>query len=225
MKTHKPLILATALLVSIAFLCMGQTTIITFLRQLRDVRLPASASIGASDGLIWNTNGYWTNGVVGSGGSVTGSYAFNAGQFTLTGTTNVNLASGVAVTNLSERGTLTAGALTVTNRLRSIQTALSYSTTNVTVDTSLANVFFLTLTNPTTYLPQPTNLVSGHSFMIHVMQDGTGGRALAYDTNFWRFSSNSIPTISTNANAWDILACVVGPHGTNVAIVHTPRFR
>lgn len=115
--------------------------------------------------------------------------------------------------------------VTVTNAAVFVQRTLTYSTTNVTVNLASGNVFLLTLTNNTTYLPQPSNIKAGQTFYIHVVQDGTGGRALAYDTNYWKFSSNSIPTISTNANAWDILSGVGGPYGTNVAVVWSPRFR
>ena len=106
----------------------------------------------------------------------------------------------------------------------SAQQTLAYtSATNITVDASKA-LHFVTLTN-TTYFAQPTSLAVGASFTIHLRQDSSGTRAVTFNTNFWKFPSGAAPTITTNANAYDVISCVACPYGTNVFAVQTANLR
>ena len=50
----------------------------------------------------------------------------------------------------------------------------------------------------------PVNPIAGQSGTIYIVQDSTGGRTLAWG-NLWRFQGNTAPTLSTSANAVDML--------------------
>ena len=54
---------------------------------------------------------------------------------------------------------------------------------NIATDASLSNVFTVTLGGNRT-LDNPTNLVAGRTYVWVITQDGTGGRTLAYGSNF-----------------------------------------
>jgi len=79
--------------------------------------------------------------------------------------------------------------------------------TTITADFALANNFSVTLAGNRT-LANPTNLTVGQSGVIKVTQDGTGSRTLAYGSN-WDFAAGTVPTLTTTANAVDILAYYV----------------
>lgn len=74
----------------------------------------------------------------------------------------------------------------------------------VAVDMSLGNQFQVTLGGNRT-LGAPTNVVAGQSGVIRVVQDGSGSRTLAYNSVF-KFPGGTAPTLTTAANAVDLLA-------------------
>jgi len=82
-------------------------------------------------------------------------------------------------------------------------TALTDAAT-VAIDFSDSNNFSLTLGGNRT-LGNPSNVVAGQSGFIAVTQDGTGGRTLAYSSN-WSFASGSAPTLTVGAGKTDVLA-------------------
>jgi hypothetical protein len=77
----------------------------------------------------------------------------------------------------------------------------------VAVDLSLGNFYTLTLGGNRT-LGAPTNQTAGQSGVIVITQDGTGSRTLAYNS-VWKFPSGTAPTLTTTANAVDVLAYYV----------------
>lgn len=69
--------------------------------------------------------------------------------------------------------------------------------TSLTIDTSLANTYKVTLTgNPTITL---SNAASGRKLRIYLIQDGTGGRSVTWPTITW--AADSSPVLSTEADA------------------------
>jgi hypothetical protein len=74
----------------------------------------------------------------------------------------------------------------------------------IATDLSLGNNFQVTLGGNRT-LGAPTNVVAGQSGIIRVVQDGTGSRTLAYNS-VWKFPGGTAPTLTTTANAVDLLA-------------------
>lgn len=77
----------------------------------------------------------------------------------------------------------------------------------ITPDFSAANNFSVTLGGNRT-LANPTNLVAGQSGVIKITQDATGSRTLAFGS-YWDFAVGVAPTLTTTANAVDILAYYV----------------
>jgi len=82
---------------------------------------------------------------------------------------------------------------------------VTYAST-ITLDFKTGNNFTTTLTGNTTFA-NPTTLVAGQSGVIFIIQDGTGGRTAAFGT-YWDFSDGTAPTLSTGANAVDMIAWI-----------------
>lgn len=82
----------------------------------------------------------------------------------------------------------------------------------ITPDFTNGNVFTVTLAGNRT-LANPTNPKDGATYCIIVKQDATGSRTLAYGTNY-KWEGGTAPTLSTGANAVDILTFV--SDGTNM---------
>jgi hypothetical protein len=117
-----------------------------------------------------------------------------------TGATNAP----AALVNLNAAGL--DAAQTFTKGQRGEITSLVDGVT-ITPDFSDSNNFTLTLGGNRT-LANPTNLVAGQSGSIFVVQDGTGGRTLAYGTS-WDFVGGIVPTLTTTANAVDRIDYIV----------------
>jgi hypothetical protein len=77
----------------------------------------------------------------------------------------------------------------------------------ITADLAVANNFSVTLGGNRT-LANPSNQTAGQSGVIVITQDGTGSRTLAYGSN-WKFPSGTAPTLTTTANAVDVLVYYV----------------
>ena len=81
--------------------------------------------------------------------------------------------------------------------------AVSYAST-ITLDFRTANNFSTTLTGNVTFA-NPSNISAGQSGVLVVTQDGTGSRTAAFGS-YWDFSDGTAPTLSTGANAVDVIA-------------------
>jgi hypothetical protein len=77
----------------------------------------------------------------------------------------------------------------------------------ITPNFALNNSFTVTLAGNRT-LANPTNLVAGQSGVFIINQDATGGRTLAYGSNY-DFGGGTAPTLTTAANAQDMIAYFV----------------
>ena len=137
------------------------------------------------------------------------------GALTATGTTTLatsltgiaKLASGVV--SAATAGTDYPGlatAQTFTAAQRGTITALTDGAT-ITPNFATSNNFSVTLGGNRT-LANPTNQTAGQSGVIVITQDGTGSRTLAYGSNF-KFPGGTAPTLTTTANAVDVLAYYV----------------
>jgi hypothetical protein len=127
-------------------------------------------------------------------------------------------------TNATERGRFDAsgrllvgttsgsGKLTVSGNAIGTTVALTDAAT-VATDLSLANYYTLTLGGNRT-LGAPTNQTAGQSGVIVITQDGTGSRTLAYNS-VWKFPNGTVPTLTTTANAVDVL-CYYVESGTRI---------
>lgn len=54
-------------------------------------------------------------------------------------------------------------------------------------------------------LANPTNIVAGGTYILYVVQDGTGSRTLSYGTAY-DFGLDGVPILSTGGGKYDILA-------------------
>lgn len=106
---------------------------------------------------------------------------------------------------------LTATATEYTKTQNFNATTLSDAAT-IAWDASSNQVASVTLAGNRT-LGAPTNLVDGATYVLTVKQDATGSRTLAYNVVF-KFPGGTAPTLSTTANAVDILTFV--SDGTNM---------
>ena len=90
-------------------------------------------------------------------------------------------------------------------------TTLSDGST-VSWDASANQVTSVTLGGNRT-LGAASNQIDGGVYVISIIQDGTGSRTLAFNSNY-KFVGGSAPTVSTSANARDVLVFV--SNGTNM---------
>ncbi len=84
-------------------------------------------------------------------------------------------------------------------------TAISYAST-ITLDFRTGNNFSTTLTGNTTFA-NPSNISAGQSGVLFITQDSNGSRTAAFGT-YWDFSDGTAPTLSTGANAVDMIAWI-----------------
>jgi len=101
---------------------------------------------------------------------------------------------------------ITAPAITVTGSASQAIVPLTDGAT-ITPDFSAGNNFSVTLGGNRT-LANPTGLTAGQSGVIYLAQDATGSRTLAYGSS-WKFPNGTAPTLTTTANAIDVLVYTV----------------
>ena len=153
----------------------------------------ATSIINSDDGTVSGSTGLKTTG--GDDGVL---YIQN------NGTTNVTVTSagdvGVGTTSPSTKFYVSGGSAA-----SAIVTLTDGAT--ITPDFDTGNIFTVTLGGNRT-LGNPTNLTAGQSGVIFITQDGTGSRTLAY-SSYWDFPSQTAPTLTTTANAVDVLVYTV----------------
>lgn len=85
-----------------------------------------------------------------------------------------------------------------------------------------AKVVLTTGVGPTRVLANPTNMVDGGTYILKITQSASGSNALTYGSAY-KWPSGTAPTLSTGANAVDILTFV--SDGTNMYGVATKQFQ
>jgi hypothetical protein len=164
-----------------------------------DADIRSSISIAVASGLTYNS----TTGVLGTS-AIPNSQLANS-SITL-GSTTVALGSTVTtISGLTSVAYLNAAQSFTAGQRGSITTLTDGAT--ITADLATANNFSVTLGGNRT-LANPSNQTAGQSGIIVITQDGTGGRTLAYGSN-WKFPSGNAPTLTTTASAVDVLSYYV----------------
>jgi hypothetical protein len=103
---------------------------------------------------------------------------------------------------------------------RGVPVALTDAAT-IAVDLALGNNFTAILGGNRS-LGNPANIVAGQAGQIVVQQDATGSRTLTFGTD-WKFPGGVAPTLSTAANAIDILSYYV-IDATHIAVSSAMNF-
>jgi hypothetical protein len=91
--------------------------------------------------------------------------------------------------------------------------ALTFATT-ITVNAALGNTFRVTLTASTGTLDVPSNPTDNQKMIVEVKQDATGSRTMAYNAAYQFTTALPSPTLSTAANAVDILVFIYNSTST-----------
>lgn len=192
------------------------------------VALGGSISVGGSSSTL--TIGTGLSGGSYNGGSAV-TIAIDSTVVTLTGTqtlTNKTLTSpvisggsvdntpiGATTTNTGAFTTLNVGAGKINATANRVNfnygsgnppTTLSYAA-SVSPDFNLANNFYVQLTGNMT-LANPTNITTGQHGAIVLQQDATGSRTIAFGS-YWKFPGGTAPSLTTTANAYDVLVYYV----------------
>ena len=126
--------------------------------------------------------------------------SYNSGSYTntlrMTGDQGVDLYYNNGITFQTK-----AGGVKLNGHSEQSVNALGNTTGSTTINFATANIITATLTGATTFA-NPTTESVGQSGSIIVTQDGTGGRTLAWGTQF-KWTGGTAPTLSTAANAVD----------------------
>jgi len=153
-----------------------------------------------------------------AGGTVTGALEIGTtGSLVFEGTTADGFETTLAVTDPTADQTITLPnatgtvpllslAQTFTAAQRGTITALTDGAT-ITPDFAVTNNYSVTLGGNRT-LANPTNIAAGQSGAIFISQDATGSRTLAFGS-YWDFPAGTAPTLTTTANAVDLLVYTV----------------
>ncbi len=93
----------------------------------------------------------------------------------------------------------------VFSRAQGFGIATLTDSSTITWDLDLAQDAQVTLGGNRT-LSNPSNIRNGFSYSLYLVQDGTGNRTITFGTAF-KFPGGIVPTLSTAANAVDLLSC------------------
>jgi hypothetical protein len=139
--------------------------------------------------------------------AATNSTAYaTAAQGTLADSALQPAAIGVSVQAYNANNAVLNATQSFTQAQRGAVVALTDGAT-ITPNFATGNNFSVTLAGNRT-LASPTNLTAGQHGSITITQDATGSRTLAYGSS-WKFSGGTAPSLTTTANAVDVLAYYV----------------
>jgi hypothetical protein len=166
------------------------------------VTIPAGASISGYLDTTTAASTYQTQAGMSSylTTSAAGSTYAPLASPTFTGT--VTIPAGASISGYAAL----ASAQSFTKAQRGAVTALTDGAT-ITPDFSLSNNFSVTLGGNRT-IANPTNLTAGQAGTLVISQDSTGSRTGAWGS-YWKWPGGTAPTLTTTANAVDVIAYYV----------------
>lgn len=191
-----------------------------------------NAKVDAAAAIAFSKLAALTSGniLVGNASNVPTSVALS-GDATISNTGVLTIAANAVVTADIANSAVTSAKVDTT-QVAVLGTAQEYTRThnfNATTLTDAANISWdlsqnqvasVTLAGNRT-LSNPTNQVDGAVYILIVKQDATGGRTLAFSSNY-KFAGGSAPSLTTTASKADVLTFV--SDGTNMMGVATQNF-
>lgn len=128
-----------------------------------------------------------------------------------------------AIASNGRRGRLRASSLRLAGGPIIVTPEVLTYGANIAIDAGAGAAFQVTLTGATAQLDNPDNMVEGMQFVVEVIQDGTGGRALTFDTA-WDFGASGTPTLSTLAAGKRARISCVAKSSSKVDCVYAGNF-
>jgi len=191
-----------------------------------------NAKVDAAAAIAFSKLAALTSGniLVGNASNVPTSVALS-GDATISNTGVLTIAANAVVTADIANSAVTSAKVDTT-QVAVLGTAQEYTRThnfnattltdgaNISWDLSQNQVASVTLAGNRT-LSNPTNQVDGAIYILIVKQDATGGRTLAFSSNY-KFAGGSAPSLTTTASKADVLTFV--SDGTNMMGVASLNF-
>lgn len=115
--------------------------------------------------------------------------------------------------NLNSNNSWT-GKNTFRGQISSPQVSLGNLGATPALDFSTGNNF-TGVANANFTLPLPTNMTPGQAGSIEIQQDSSGSRTITYASG-WLFPGGVRPSLSTAANAVDVISYLVRSNGTQI---------
>jgi hypothetical protein len=141
-------------------------------------------------------------GTIGAAGFITEAVYDGTNMVLVNGLTDAS--AGTPEASIAEWRANTADRLLTTDIVYSAAELVTLTdAATIAVDMDTGFNFTLTIGGNRT-LGLPTNLAVGKSGFIRIIQDGSGSKTLAYHAS-WKFNGGTDPTLTTTANAIDIL--------------------
>lgn len=114
-----------------------------------------------------------------------------------------NIVQGV---NLLGMGGISTSSANLYTAQQNFSTATLTDGASIAWDLSASQVAKVTL-GGNRALANPTNMIDGGTYILRVIQDGTGSRTLAYGANY-DFGAAGTPVLTTTAAKMDVITCV-----------------
>ena len=137
----------------------------------------------------------------------------DADRLTYNASSGLLVASTHQATSIIADSTLRVGSATTSSSLYVVGNSasgvvgLTSQTSSFALDFSLGNNFSFVIGANIT-LNNPTGITTGQSGVIHITQDDTGSRTLAFQS-YWNFANGSAPTITAGAGTTSVLTYYV----------------
>jgi len=109
-----------------------------------------------------------------------------------------------AFSEITELSITSLGGTTITGNAQTTPVVVAFSSTAMTVDCTLSNVFTTTMTDNVTTAPTLSNPQDGQTINWFITQDGTGSRTMTWPASF-KWPAGFVTALSTGIDAVDLV--------------------